>query len=274
MPLPRGSVPYLPCGVDEILALVRDVPLRADDELVDIGSGLGRVAILAHLLSGVRARGIEIQPQLVERSRETCGSLGLTTVAFVHANAADIALDGTVFFLYAPCNGPMLAAVMNRLAEVARRRPITVCTVGLELPDVRWLSPRTTSSHTLSIYASGMLPPTTFDEMTYRDGNANTYRFHAAGDGARFEYDPITPERSSTGMYSGGDPRSGLLGADQLASLWEHVTALASNPAIQVADRGKGTGLFVIKATNRERSFIIVRGAELQAFDAFVGALR
>src|SRR6476659_5229555 len=58
--LPRGSVPSLPCGVDEILALVREVPLGPEHTLVDLGSGVGRVAILAHLLCGVRAHGVEI----------------------------------------------------------------------------------------------------------------------------------------------------------------------------------------------------------------------
>ncbi len=158
--LPRGSVPYLPCGVDEILALARDVPMReAGDAFVDIGSGLGRVAILAHLLTGARASGIEIQAHLVERARVVSSDLGLTDVTFVHANAADTALDGTVFFLYAPCNGPMLASVIDRLAALARRNPITVATVGLELPDVPWLSPRTTSSDTMSLYTSGTLAP-------------------------------------------------------------------------------------------------------------------
>src|SRR4051794_37702232 len=37
--LPRGSVPYLPSGVEEIQAMVRDVPIRHDDDLVDLGSG-------------------------------------------------------------------------------------------------------------------------------------------------------------------------------------------------------------------------------------------
>ena len=32
--LPRGAVPYLPCGVDEILTFVREVPVTAEDELV------------------------------------------------------------------------------------------------------------------------------------------------------------------------------------------------------------------------------------------------
>lgn len=112
------------------------------------------------------------------------------------------------------------------------------------------------------------------DELIYRDGSANAYRFQPDGDGARFEYDPITPERSSTGMYSGGEPRAGRLDAAQLAALWQHVRALETNAALHVTDRGKGTGLFLIKSAGAERSIIIVRGAELLAFDAFVAALR
>ncbi|MEO7095048.1 MAG: methyltransferase domain-containing protein, partial [Polyangiales bacterium] len=90
--LPRGAVPYLPAGVDEIIALVREVPLRATDELVDLGSGLGRVLVLAHLLSGARAHGIELQAHLVERARATCAELRLSAVGFEQANAADTRL--------------------------------------------------------------------------------------------------------------------------------------------------------------------------------------
>ncbi len=152
--LPRGAVPYLPCGVDEIVAMVRDVPLGPDDHLVDLGSGLGRVVMLGHLLSNARATGIEIQDHLVHRARERCAALGLTSVAFHHANAAEIDLDGSVFFLYAPCNGEMLARVLDRVAEVARRRPIVVCTVGLELHDAPWLTARASSHVALNIYES------------------------------------------------------------------------------------------------------------------------
>ena len=152
--LPRGAVPYLPCGVDEILAMVRDVPLGAGDHLVDLGSGLGRVVMLGHLLSNARATGIEIQGHLVERARKRCAALGLTSVAFHHANAADLDLDGSVFFLYAPCNGEMLARVLDRVGAVARRRPIVVCTVGLELADAAWLTPRASSHVALNIYDS------------------------------------------------------------------------------------------------------------------------
>jgi hypothetical protein len=152
--LPRGSVPYLPCGVDEILALLRDVRVRPDDELVDLGSGLGRVAILVHLLSGARARGIEIQEHLVRRARAASAALAVPDVSFVHADAAESELDGSVFFLYAPFNGRMLTAVLGRLEQVARRRPIVVCTVGLVLRGLVWLCPRASSSASLSVYDS------------------------------------------------------------------------------------------------------------------------
>jgi hypothetical protein len=152
--LPRGSVPYLPSGVEEILAMVREVPIRPDDELVDLGSGLGRVVILAHLLSGARARGIEIQEHLVRSAKACCAELSLADIAFVHANAADLLLDGTIFFLYAPFNGEMLVRGLSRLEEVARRKPIVVCAVGLEFHGVPWLTPRKTSAGLLILYDS------------------------------------------------------------------------------------------------------------------------
>lgn len=152
--LPPGAVPYLPAGVEEILTLVREAPLRPGDELVDLGSGMGRVAILAHLLSGARARGVEIQAALVREATACCARLGLPDVTFTCADAAEVDLDGSVFFLYAPFGGETLARVMRRLEAVARRRPIVVCAVGLELPGERWLRQRSSSTASLTFYDS------------------------------------------------------------------------------------------------------------------------
>jgi hypothetical protein len=151
VPLPPGAVPYLPCGIDEILAMVRDAPVGPGDELIDLGSGLGRVAIMIHLLSGARTRGIEIQAPLVERSIELCDELGLRGVSFVQGDVAESDLEGAMFFLYAPFNGAMLARVMERLERVARRHPIVVGAVGLEL-DVTWLVQRETTHLALALY--------------------------------------------------------------------------------------------------------------------------
>jgi hypothetical protein len=152
--LPRGSVPYLPCGVSEILAMVHELPLRSDDELVDLGSGLGRVVLLAHLLSGAAARGIELQEHLVRSARASATELALDGVSFVHGNVLEAPLDGSVFFLYAPFNGPMLAGALSRLEEVARRRPIAVCAVGLELHDLPWLVRLPATCPEISLYGS------------------------------------------------------------------------------------------------------------------------
>jgi hypothetical protein len=109
--------------------------------------------------------------------------------------------------------------------------------------------------------------------ISYGDGAGNRYTFRADGDGALFEYDPVTPERSSTGRYSGGPPRSGRLDASQLAALREQVRRLEANTTIQGLDRNKGTGAFHLQEGSAERRFIVDRGAELAAFDSFVSAL-
>ena len=65
-------------------------------------------------------------------------------------------LEGSVFFLYAPFNGEMLRSVLRRLEDLARRRPIVLCAVGLELHDLPWLRPRETPSVSLCLYDSNV----------------------------------------------------------------------------------------------------------------------
>jgi hypothetical protein len=48
----------------------------------------------------------------------------------------------------------MLARVLRRLEDVARKRPIVLCAVDLEFRGVPWLRPRKTSSVALTLYAS------------------------------------------------------------------------------------------------------------------------
>lgn len=151
--LPRGGTPYLPCGVEEILRMVREVPLRPTDTFVDLGSGVGRVAILAHLVSGARAGGIEIQRPLVGVARERVEALRLPDVTFVLGNVVDVELDANVFFLYSPFGGDMLRAVLAKLEALARTRAIVVCTVDMEL-HAPWLVARRSTSLALTIYDS------------------------------------------------------------------------------------------------------------------------
>ncbi len=150
--LPPGAVPYVPCGIDEILAFTRDLQIAPADRVLVLGSGLGRVAFVVHLLSGAPVHGIEIQGHLVDRARLAQERLGIP-VTFEHASIADVELDGSVLFLYAPCNGAMLARVIDRIAALANRRTIAVGAVGLEL-EVPWLVSRESSNRALALYVS------------------------------------------------------------------------------------------------------------------------
>lgn len=145
--LPHEAVPYLPCGVDEILAVLREVPVTARDEFVDLGAGLGRVTILVRLLSAARALGVERQAALVQSARACAAALRLDGVTSTHGDAAETALDGSVFFLYTPFTGATLGRAVARLEEVARRRPIVVCAVGFEMPRLAWLLQRERDEH-------------------------------------------------------------------------------------------------------------------------------
>ena len=152
--LPPGTVPYLPCDVDAIVRTVREAPVTAADLFVDLGAGLGRPTLLAHLLSGVRAFGLELQPHLVDHARSAAIRLGLDGVRFdvADATAADIP-DGNVYFIYASFNGAAHARVLGALERIAARHPIVLCAVGFEVREP-WLRERRSTSPELVFYDS------------------------------------------------------------------------------------------------------------------------
>jgi hypothetical protein len=112
--------------------------------------------------------------------------------------------------------------------------------------------------------------------LVYADGAANVYRFAADGDGVRFAYEPVTPERSSTGRYSGGEPVELRLAHDdpRLAALWRHVAALEADGAQHVAARMKGDGAFTVETVEGTRQFLVARSATRELEALLVDELR
>jgi hypothetical protein len=154
-PLGDGRMPYMPSAIAPIVRAVLDVPITPDDVFVDLGAGLGKVAMAVHLLTGALARGVELQPELVAAASAQARELGLRGVSFVESDALDADLgDATVVFLYLPFTGEVLAGVMRRLEVVARRRQLVICTLGLDLRGTDWIAPRPTEEFWLSIYDS------------------------------------------------------------------------------------------------------------------------
>jgi len=136
---------YQPTPGRIIFELVERANFQKDDTLYDLGSGLGHVVILAHLLSGVTAKGVEVDPGYCEYATRCARELNLSGVEFFHTDAreADYA-GGTAFFLYTPFEGKMLQDVLDRLRGEAQERRIDVYTYGPCTVDVsrqNWLEP-------------------------------------------------------------------------------------------------------------------------------------
>jgi SAM-dependent methyltransferase len=147
-------VGYHGSGVAPIVHALAEVPVGGEDVFIDLGSGLGKVVILAALLTGAAARGVELQPALVQGARSAAARLGIDVRFDVgDAREADVA-DGTVFFLYVPFTGPVLSTVLERLHEVARRRAIVVCALGVDLDQAGWLARREVNAFWLAVYDS------------------------------------------------------------------------------------------------------------------------
>jgi hypothetical protein len=109
--------------------------------------------------------------------------------------------------------------------------------------------------------------------VRYGDGSANDYRFDGNGESATFEYTPITPEQSSTGFYSGGDPRAGALDRECVRELWRQIEAMAADVGKHIEHREKTSGELWIDDGQERREFIVHRCDELEAFDRFVRGL-
>lgn len=99
--------------------------------------------------------------------------------------------------------------------------------------------------------------------LVYADGAANVYRLDATADEVRFAYEPMTPERSSTGHYSGGDPCQEILTGDdpRLDALWRQVDALEADRSHHAAERNKGDGAFTVTTAGGTRRFLVRRAA-------------
>ena len=177
--LPPGTVPYLPCAVDTILQVVHEAPVSAADVFVDLGAGLGRVALLVQLLCGAPAVGVELQPHLVEAAVQAAAALDLRGAHFHCADATCFPLPaGTVYFIYASFGRSALAQVLAQLKaqaqrqeqaqrqagadrrEVAGPRRITLCAVDFEIPqaDYPWLRPRPSQRPELVFYDACLSP--------------------------------------------------------------------------------------------------------------------
>lgn len=110
---------FTPTEQDVVLSMLQLARVRADDVLYDLGSGDGRIVILAAQEYGARGVGIELDPPLVEISRQVARDVQLhDKVTFIEGDlfTADIS-RATVVTLF-------LSLTVNRQLEEKLRREL------------------------------------------------------------------------------------------------------------------------------------------------------
>ncbi|TBR35815.1 MULTISPECIES: class I SAM-dependent methyltransferase [Dyella] len=122
---------YQPTPARHAFAFLHAAQLTANDTLIDIGSGLGHVPLLAAITSDASCMGIEQDMGLVRSATSCAEALHLSRIAFHTEDARDADFSrGTVFYLYSPFTGAMLDQVIERLRLEAAQRPFRIGTLG------------------------------------------------------------------------------------------------------------------------------------------------
>jgi hypothetical protein len=128
---PSEMVFYQPTPARHVFDLIRRVELTACDVLVDLGSGLGHVPLLAAIGSPAQCIGVERESAYVDCFRRSAEALNIARATCVRQDAREADLSsGTVFYLYTPFTGTVMRTVLDRLRREAAGRRIRIATYG------------------------------------------------------------------------------------------------------------------------------------------------
>jgi len=110
-------VPYVPTPMAVVQKMLEVAKVQPDDVLYDLGSGDGRIVIMAAQKFGAHAVGVELDSDLFEKSSDRIRKLGLQDRAqIVHENLFEVNVrHATVVTLY------LLTSVNERLRPKLER---------------------------------------------------------------------------------------------------------------------------------------------------------
>jgi len=113
-------------------------------------------------------------------------------------------------------------------------------------------------------------------ELVYSDGSANEYHFRqdAKDTPINFEYTPVQPENSSSGVYSGGDAKQGPVDEKTKRELHAWFQKFETDKSLRADARAMGTGAFTVKGGECSRDFIVKDGSLLRQFNHYLEKLR
>src|SRR5947209_8583784 len=73
----KNAGPYVPSPQSVVVDMLRYADVSANDFIIDLGSGDGRIVLTAAKIFGARGFGVEIKEELVKRSNEAAQKEGL-----------------------------------------------------------------------------------------------------------------------------------------------------------------------------------------------------
>ncbi len=124
-----GYYDYEPSGWRSLGRALKGMEVNGSDSFLDVGCGKGRVLAQAARRPFGRVIGLELSPDLaeqaralldVERKRRRCGS---AEVVVGDATSWTVPDDITVVYFYNALGGESLWALLDRIADSARRDP-------------------------------------------------------------------------------------------------------------------------------------------------------
>lgn len=111
-------VPFVPTPLEVVQRMLELAKVGPDDVVYDLGSGDGRIVIMAAQKFGARAVGVELDPDLFKKSTERVKELGLEgKVTILHENMFHVDVRrATVVTLY------LLTSVNERLRPLLEKQ--------------------------------------------------------------------------------------------------------------------------------------------------------
>jgi len=127
------SAPYRATKARPFLQLLKELELPHESTFVDIGSGKGRVLLIASKYGFRHVRGIEFSGHLCELARKNVeifakrNRLNLSIeVVETDATSYSFAVDERVFFMYNPFDDVILRKVVDNLKHSVRTNPRSI----------------------------------------------------------------------------------------------------------------------------------------------------
>jgi hypothetical protein len=149
---------YQPTPARHVFDFIKRASITVNDTVVDLGAGLGHVALLTAICTPARCIGIEWQRAYVASARQCAQALNIRNATFLAQDVREARLsEGTLFYLYTPFTGAMLRSVLDMLACEARHRTIRLCSLGpgtAVIAQEPWLSTDACTAHRPALFHS------------------------------------------------------------------------------------------------------------------------